>query len=134
MIPADMVADSQLRLFLPYLPRRDNPLLRAAGCVPTEARKGDPGCLTRLWQVQLDQRPIAMTEFITAERRDLGTRGLQAYLPLAGLAPGKHELAVTWNPHGSDGSEDTPVEYRIPFWFAPPYQLDLPAVAGSEAH
>lgn len=134
MIPADMVADSQLRLFLPYLPRRDNPLLRAAGCVPTETRKGDPGCLTRLWQVQLDQRPIAMTEFITAERRDLGTRGLQAYLPLAGLAPGKHELAVTWNPHGSDGGEDTPVEYRIPFWFAPPYQLDLPAVAGSEAH
>jgi len=136
LIPSDMVADSQLRVFLPYLPRRDNPVMRAAGCAPSPDSKGAPGCLAALWQVQLDQRPVAMTEFITTERRQLGIRGLQAYLPLAGLAPGRHELVVTWNPHGSEAGDDEldePVEYRIPFWFAPPYQLDLPAAAEDAA-
>jgi len=129
LIPADTTADSQLRLFLPYLPRRDNPPLRTAACLPdTPPREGDPGCLARLWQVSLDDRPVALADFLAAERRDLGMRGLQGYVPLSGLAPGRHELRVTWNPERLPSAahrEGKHEEHRIAFWFAPPYQLDL---------
>lgn len=95
LIPADMVADGHLRLFLPYLPGRDNPVLRH-NC----PQAGDPparrACLVGLWRVHVDDRPVALAEFVAAERRDLGMRGLQGYLSLAGLAPGRHELRVEW--------------------------------------
>lgn len=132
-IPADVTAESQLRLFLPYLPRRDNPPLRFAACLPdTQPREGDPGCLARLWQVSLDDRPVAITDFLAAERRDLGMRGLQGYVALSGLTPGRHELRVTWNPERLPSAahrEGKQEEHRIAFWFAPPYQLDLDETA-----
>ncbi len=132
LIPSDMTAESQLRLFLPYLPRRDNPRLRSAGCAPAaQPHPGDPGCLTRLWQVSLDGRPVSIADFLAAERRDLGMRGLQGYLSLSGLAPGRHELLVTWNPERIGEQETEPNEHRIAFWFAPPYQLDLGETAAA---
>lgn len=119
LIPADLVADGHLRLFLPYLPERDNPALRQR--CPDAATANRRQCLAGLWSVALDSRPVALDAFVTAERRDLGLRGLHGYLSLAGLAPGPHELLVRWN--GASGT--APLSYRIPFWFSPPYQQDL---------
>lgn len=119
LIPADLVADGHLRLFLPYLPERDNPALRQRCPDPAKARRRQ--CLAGLWSVALDARPVALDTFETAERRDLGLRGLHGYLSLAGLAPGPHELLVQWR----GGASSPPRRYRIPFWFSPPYQQDL---------
>ncbi|MBL8300478.1 MAG: hypothetical protein JNN30_19240 [Rhodanobacteraceae bacterium] len=119
LIPADMIADGHLRLFLPYVPERDNAVLR--GLCP---QVGEPAqrraCLVRLWEVSLDARPADLATFMQAERRDLEQRGLQGYLNLAGLAPGEHVLQVRWN-----AASGRPAEFRIPFWFSPPYQQDL---------
>ncbi|MCQ4165759.1 hypothetical protein [Tahibacter harae] len=95
LIPADMVADGHLRLFLPYLPGRDNPKLRQ-GCPGAGDQPARRRCLAGLWRVRIDDRPAALDDFIVAERRDLGMRGLQGYLSLSGLAPGRHELRVEW--------------------------------------
>lgn len=120
LIPADLVADGHLRLFLPYLPERDNPALRQR--CPEAATASHRGCLAGLWSVALDAKPVALDSFVAAERRDLGLRGLHGYLSLAGLMPGPHELQVRWS--GVAGA--APQVYRIPFWFSPPYQQDLP--------
>jgi hypothetical protein len=118
LIPADLVADGHLRLFLPYLPERDNPVLRQR--CPDAVTANRRECLAGLWSVALDAKPVALDSFVPAERRDLGLRGLHGYLSLAGLAPGRHELQVQWSGDGAAAQV-----YRIPFWFSPPYQQDL---------
>lgn len=124
MIPSDLVSDSRLRLFLPYVPDRDNAPIRER-CAEASTSKSRHDCLAGLWSVTLDGQPIEVNEFVAAERRDLGMRGLQGYLSMNALAPGQHELVVTWNPVAETGEKDARHTYRIPFWFAPPYQLDL---------
>ncbi len=122
LIPADMIADGHLRLFLPYLPERDNAVLRVQcpQAVDSAARRR---CLAGLWEVTIDDKPADLAAFVTAERRDLGQRGLQGYLSLAGLAPGAHVLRVRWNAAAAGRAKRA--DYRIPFWFSPPYQQDL---------
>ncbi len=134
VIPSDLVADAYLRVFLPHLPDRDARVLkeRCAGADDSAARRA---CLAGLWEVRLDTRTADVATFEDAERRDLGMRGLQGYLPLDRLAPGRHEVVVTWNAQGEDKGRNRRREYRIPFWFAPPYQMDLaePEVATDPA-
>jgi hypothetical protein len=138
MIPSDRIGGSYLRLFLPHLPERDNaelrercPTLFAADPAPpsAQAAAARAACLAGLWTLTLDGQPASASDFMASERRDLGLRGLQGYLPTAGLAPGRHDLLAIWN---ADGAEDGPQrrrEYRIPFWFAPEYELQLPDAA-----
>ena len=95
LIPADLVADGHLRLFLPYLPSRDNPALRRS-CPKAGDQPARRSCLAGLWRVHIDDKPASLDDFVAAERRDLGMRGLQGYLSLAGLAPGRHALRVEW--------------------------------------
>jgi hypothetical protein len=129
LIPADMVADGHLRLFLPYLPDRDNASLRTR-CAAAEQSAQRQHCLAGLWQVEIDGKAVDLGEFLLAERRDLGLRGLQGYLSLAGFAPGRHELRVHWNGTVVPGRSSLRVpEYRIPFWFSPPFQQDLAPAA-----
>jgi hypothetical protein len=126
MIPADMIADGHLRLFLPYVPERDNGLLRAR-CASADEAASRRDCLAGLWEVTLDEKPVDLAAFVAAERRDIGLRGLQGYLALSGLAPGAHVLRARWNTAGANTAK--PIDYRIPFWFSPPYQQDLAPVA-----
>ncbi len=131
MIPSDLVADSRLRLFLPYIPDRDNGAIRER-CLDAESPMSRHACLITLWSVALDGQPIDVKDFVAAERRELGMRGLQGYLSMDALAPGKHALVVTWNPSAGKGESAAQHKYRIPFWFAPPYQLDLaPSIEGT---
>ena len=80
-------------------------------------------CLARLWEVSLDAQPVDLAAFVAAERRDIGQRGLQGYLSLAGLAPGAHVLHVRRKVTAADPARIA--DFRIPFWFSPPYQQDL---------
>ncbi len=129
MIPSDLVADPYLRLFLPYLPKRDNGVLAERCPVDADATTRR-ACVAALWTVSLDGQPVDVGGFDFAERRDLGLRGLQGYVTTGGLVPGRHELVVTWNavrPSGHQRAREQ--RWRIPFWFAPPYQLDYTAPA-----
>ncbi len=120
-----------VQVFLPYYPLRDNPLLDDL-CRSNSIDRG-AACLKQIWSVQLAEGDPEDTVFVAAERMDLNMRGVLAVLPLDGLAPGLHELHVTWNPTpAADGvaSDDryvsTRQDYRIPFLFTPDYELNLP--------
>ncbi|MBN8480438.1 MAG: hypothetical protein J0L88_02485 [Xanthomonadales bacterium] len=133
LIPSDLVADPFVRLFIPYLPERDNRILRdrCSGDVDGAQRRA---CLAGLWTVTLDGVAVDVSTFDFAERRDLGTRGLQGYLPTGGLTPGRHEIVLLWNAGGESSDRHRRERaYHIPFWFAPPYQLDYSPPAPTAA-
>lgn len=128
MIPSDTISGSQLRVFIPHRPQRDNPLARQRCTALPGARNEATGmqaanaaveCLSRLWQVQLDGTPVDLHDFMPMERRDLDMRGLVGYLPTAGLTPGRHDLSLVWNAEGGTRGGDRRREFRIPFWYAP---------------
>lgn len=128
MIPSDQVGRAHLRLFIPHLPARDNPLLASRCPAPTgddagAARAARLACLAGLWTVTLDGDPVDLGTFLPAERRDLGLRGLQGYLPMAGLAAGRHDLVLVWNPGGDERDDEREFRYRIPFWLSPGYDI-----------
>lgn len=128
MIPSDRVAETHLRLFIPHLPQRDNALARKT-CPPlpdgNNAASGEAAadlaqaCLASFWTVTLDGNAIALDEFIVAERRDVGMRGLIGYLPIGDLASGRHDLRLAWNAAGGDTGKLRRRDYRIPFWLSP---------------
>ncbi len=131
-IPSDLVDEAYLRVFLPYVPERDNVLLEGRCEAGTDRRT----CIAGLWTLSIDGRALDPASFESAERRDLGMRGLQGYVPMAGLAAGRHELRAVWNAAGGDRRSRKTASYVIPFWFAPPYQLDYvppPAPAAAPA-
>ena len=127
MIPTDRVADTHLRLFIPHRPQLDNPLARER-CASLPGGRNDAegaaaaaqavACLSAFWTATLDGAPVPLDGFLPAERRDLGMRGLLGYVPIATLAPGRHDLLLVWNAEGEEGQLRRR-EYRIPFWFTP---------------
>lgn len=112
-----------VRVFLPYYPLRDNPILDAR-CDGREPL----GCLRGLWTVRLGDRRMNAGSLLPTERRDLNQRGLTGVLPLTGLAPGVHVLEVGLAAGPAD--DDAVVTFRIPFLFSPDQELsaaDAPA-------
>ncbi|MEM1081504.1 MAG: hypothetical protein AAGH65_07965 [Pseudomonadota bacterium] len=105
-----------IRVFLPYFPQRDNPVLDRQCSVERDA----VDCLRSLWRVQLSDRKIDALQLVATERRDLNQRGLTGVLPLTGLMPGMHQLEIVWNPSASVESAHT---YTIPFLFTPDQEL-----------
>ena len=128
MIPTDRVADTHLRLFIPHRPQLDNPLARER-CASLPGGRNDAegaaaaaqavACLSAFWTATLDGAPVPLDGFLPAERRDLGMRGLLGYVPIATLAPGRHDLLLVWNAEGEKEGQLRRREYRIPFWFTP---------------
>ena len=49
---------------------------------------------------------MTLDDFVAAERRDLGLRGLMGQLPMHALAPGRHDLVLAWNPDGPETGRD----------------------------
>jgi hypothetical protein len=134
---ADEIATGRyLRLFVPYDPNRHGYAMETrcptVGTVPD--KDVDPGidaawrtavldCLASFQPVWLDDRRLDLEfEFATDPRSEL--RGMVAYVPLADLAPGRHELRITRLPvrmrapgDAPDGKSTRPdPPYRIPFW------------------
>lgn len=128
MIPSDQVGRAHLRLFIPHLPARDNPLLAKRCQLPdggeaAAVRATRLACLAGLWTVSLDGAPVALDGFLAAERRDLGLRGLQGYLPMADLAAGQHDLLLVWNAGGGAQGGSRERRFHIPFWLSPGYDI-----------
>ncbi len=138
MIPAFEQRGSHVRLFLPYHPLRDNPLLERL-CPGEDAALG-AACVARLWAVALNDDAVALETFLPGERMDLGMRGLLGIVPLEGLRPGLQELTVTWNPRAEpeqapidDRYSQARVDYHIPFLFAPDFERELDPPEGETA-
>jgi len=115
---------SVLTVFIPYFPLRDN-LVLDTRC-PSETVPLD--CLRNLWQISLGDTRLQPEELMPAERFDLNLRGLIGVVPLAGLQPGRHTLEVRWNVDGDASQLDDRYQvdtltYRIPFVFAPAYDI-----------
>ena len=122
---------SVVRLFLPYQPLRDNLLLDQL-CGSADEATDRVDCLRRLWAVSIEGNAVSMTGFETAERADLGMRGLIGLVPLTGLEPGLRRIEVVWNP-GANG-EAAPLDdrytqisntYVIPIAFSPGFEMPL---------
>ncbi len=122
---------SYVRLFLPYYPLRDNLILDQV-CGSAEEAPDRVACLRKLWTVSIEGRPVTLENFTTAERADIGMRGLIGLVPLSGLEPGMREIEVVWNPDVA--AEAVPLDdrytqlnsrYVIPIAFSPGYELSL---------
>ncbi|WP_132998636.1 hypothetical protein [Luteimonas arsenica] len=133
MIPSDRISGSHLRLFIPHQPQRDNVLARErcdALVDGANRAKGDDAaalavdCLSSLWTVTLDGRPVPLDDFLPIERRDLHLRGLVGYVAIADLPPGRHDLRLAWNEAGDAKGQLRRRDFRIPFWFTPAMNRD----------
>jgi hypothetical protein len=90
-------------------------------------------CLANLWTVTLDGQPIALTDFVPMERRDLGLRGLVGYLDLQGKAPDRHDLRLLWNAGSEQRGARRERAYLIPFWYDPAASAAADAPAPTNA-
>lgn len=128
MIDQFMQERSAMRVFLPYHPLRDNLMIQQ------QCDRNDVAldCLRRLWSVSLNGKSLEASSLIPTERMDLNLRGLTGVKSLRHLEPGVHELEVVWNPAGVDDGK--PLDdrydfatrlYRIPFMFAPAFEMGL---------
>ena len=122
---------SFVRLFLPYQPLRDNLVLDQL-CGSAEEAPDRVACLRQLWTVSIEGRPVPMEGFETAERSDLGMRGLIGLVPLAGLEPGMRRIEVVWNPNATedfalldDRYAQINNKYVIPLAFSPSFEMSL---------
>jgi hypothetical protein len=120
-IDSDVIGGPVIRLFLPYRPRRHNPLV-AAACPELAATvaQGTPPdnaagatCVGGLYKVALDGAVVAATYRFSRDA-DSDFVGVLAYLPTDAIAPGMHELTID-GPGGNN--PEAPREIvRIPFY------------------
>jgi hypothetical protein len=121
-IDSDVISTPLIRLYLPYRPRRHNPMI-ASGCpdlassvaqgrVPDNAAAAT--CLGGLYNVALDGVTIAPSYNFT---RDAASDfvGVLAYIQTASLQPGPHEFTVDAPGNDVDASREIT---RIPFYIA----------------
>jgi hypothetical protein len=120
-IDSDIISAPLIRLYLPYRPRRHNPLIAdacpdlaaavAQGTLPDNAAGAQ--CIGNLYVVSLDGAGVAASYTFT---RDAASDfvGVLAYIPTATLAPGPHEFTID----GPGNELRSPRELtRIPFYF-----------------
>ena len=121
-IDSDVITAPLIRLYLPYRPRRHNPMI-ANACpeLAASVAQGDAPdsgaaatCLGRLYVVTLDGAALAPAYNFT---RDAASDfvGVLTYIETAALQPGRHEFTV--DAPGNDA--DAPREVtKIPFYIA----------------
>lgn len=128
MIPSDRISERRLRLFIPHVPRRDNPMARENCKALDRGRNAAEGaeaagsavrCLAMMWTVTLDGKPLSLDGFVPIERRDVGMRGLMGYIDLQDRDAGRHDLHLQWNARGDERGVQRRREFRIPFWYDP---------------
>jgi hypothetical protein len=119
-IDSDVISGPVIRLYLPYRPRRHNPLV-ADACPDLAAvvAKGDApdnaagaACVGALYKVSLDGVDVASAYQFT---RDAASDfvGVLAYLPTSNLQPGPHELTIDAPGNNVTATREI---VRIPFY------------------
>ncbi len=112
-IQSDVLRDPYVRLFVPYVPARDDPgvmnecpaarALGSVGAGSESARLNSSllACLGRLRAVSLDGRPVD-PDFRFSTDPQSGLRGLLGYVSVDGLGKGRHVLLVLPPPLAPD--------------------------------
>lgn len=131
-ISSDVVDGPYLRLFVPYVPRNLNPVIRErcrgvsrprrglmaparSDTLPLRSQEALIGCLTAIQPVRLNGDTIRpVFRFYEHPRRRL--RGMIAYIPTAQLPPGENVLEVGAIPRVAGDDRPARPPYRIPFW------------------
>ncbi len=125
-LSSDVADEPFLKLFLPYIPSRDNDSLEtlckdlkpwpwklhpdeAPASLDEEQRA--VGCLSELYRLELDDLPLT-PDFDLYRHPGTGARGLLTYLRTADLEPGRHVLRI----EHVDPERDTPRIYHLPFY------------------
>ena len=131
-IQSDIITGSYVKLFIPYVPRRHNPMV-ARTCptlqpiqrrglqvgpdtpVPDSLAKPVLQCLAQIHAVTVDgaQRPDLQFRFY--EHSTTGIRGIITYIPADSLARGQHMITVRQVP-SLEGKASAPAPWAIPFW------------------
>jgi hypothetical protein len=122
-IPSAMARTPYLRLVIPYVPARDEPVLHAhcpqavVDSPADDVAGGRLACLRARYRVTLDARPLAASLELGSDPRT-ERPALVAMVDVRGLAPGRHELQVAVPPKPEPGpsAPARPELHRIPFW------------------
>jgi hypothetical protein len=135
-IQSEIIRDPYIRLFVPMVPQRHNPLI-AEHCpevpafreglrlVPPRSPAAPPDvsplldCLARLQPVSLNGVPLDRLRYRLTTDEASGLRGVVAFISVAGLEPGEHVLRVERLPRPAAAAARTPAErppYLIRFW------------------
>ena len=116
-IPSRVVDGDYLELFVPYVPRLHGarPHFRCEAAGKSEAtRRARLDCLARKLDLRVDGAAVAVRFDATTDAGS-GQPGLLAMVPVATLAPGRHELSMV-SPSKPPKPGAAPKRYRIPFW------------------
>lgn len=134
-IQAEMIVDPYIRLFLPYDVRRDNRRIRrlcpdlapyrgeglfkhpgSGKTIPEPILRRTMDCFARLQTVQLDGKPLTGVEPMLYVHPKTGVHGRLLMIPMAPLAPGRHELLIDrMQVPGAEDDRGTK-SWTIPFW------------------
>ena len=125
-LSSDVADQTFLKLFLPYIPSRDNDSLKTlcsklkpwpwklnpeSGAADPDEEQRAIGCLSKLYQLELNQLPLEL-DFDLYQHPDTGARGLLAYLRTADLEPGRHLLQI----EHIEPEREEPQVYHLPFY------------------
>jgi hypothetical protein len=130
-IGSEVVRGRYLKLMIPYAPDRHAPAL-ASGCTgaaptakddvtaETARREALLNCVAALHTIKLDGQPLPDLALDFYSDSKTGLRGMAAFIPVADLAPGRHELEVSRLPRATDDAKNREEiaanPDRIPFW------------------
>ncbi len=134
-IQSDLIDGPYIKLTIPYIPRRHNPLIREH-CPDLEAFK-PPGlvfghldppetaaareaivCLASLFPIEVDGSALADPVFDYTREPGSGREAIVTYIPAAEFETGRHEIVVSMPSRGMTKGDpkDEPTRHVIPFW------------------
>lgn len=132
-IQADVVSGPYLRLFVPYDAKKDNARMRALcpgvpplrsegvffanrGKIADERVQGIAACFERIYDIQLDGKPVRNAGFLFHRHPQHGVAGRLALIPIDSLAAGRHLLTVRHMPVPELDRKRPADDHAIPFW------------------
>ena len=133
-IQSDIVTGSYVKLFIPYIPRRHNPMVAktcptlkpiqelgvqfgADAPVPDSLAAPVLQCLARIHAVTFDGAPRPDLQFRFYEHPESGIKGILTYIPADSLTRGQHVITVQQVPSFDGPRPGKPLSpWIIPFW------------------
>jgi hypothetical protein len=110
-IDAEIITGPYLKLYLPYRPRRHNPLLEKQCPQPTESA-ARAACVGALYTVRLGDQTFTNLTFDFTRDMPSEFVGVVTFLDVRDLPAGRHELVIQAPPR----REGETLTYRIPFY------------------
>jgi hypothetical protein len=108
-IDAEVITGPYLKLYLPYRPRRHNPLLETRCPQPTDT---SAQCVGNLYTISMAGQALSGLTFDFTRDMPSEFVGVATFIDVRNLPPGRHELTITAPPR----NEGETLTIRIPFY------------------